>query len=1059
MNNLKQVGIAMNRGAVAMGYIPLLSGELPAQLLSSAFEIECNEQRHSAQPYLQGPQRSEWRPNAMLGRRREGATPTSPAIPELPCVFLRETSSRNYWVASGSWYAQLQSSLDPSPLTDSVTHLLFQRPLSFWREQRMRWLAVLGFLWVSCALAQAEVLTLQPGDHICVIGNGFAERMQHDGWLETFIHNRFPDHHLVFRNLAVGGDEIGGWKEASQRMRSMSFGSQDEWLGGNAPVPQPAKLSPRDEGKVRENRLATTNTNADVIFAFFGYNESSAGESGLDRFKANVDAFLKHTLEQKYNGRTAPRIVLFSPWPQEHIDDPNLPSRDRVDTANRRMRSYAAVMKDVAAANHVLFVDLHALGSNEMNTSHSRKQALTINGIHLNEAGHRLVATVMHEALFAEVPPDTSSLETLRKAVNDKNWMWFHRYRTTDGFSTYGDRAFLKFSEGPGGYGEGLSNYSVQQRELEVLDVMTSNRDRVVWEVARGNRVQVQDDNLPEFIPVISNTPGSLPDGRHEFLSGAEAIDKMTVGKGLAVTLFADEKMFPELVNPVQMAFDTRGRLWVTVWRTYPHWKPTEAMADKLLILEDTDQDGTADRCQTFAGDLHNPTGFEFWNGGVFVAQGPDILFLKDTNNDDQYDVKERVLHGLDTADTHHTANSFTMDPGGSLYFQEGTFHQTQIETPWGAPRRVADAAVFRFEPRTCKIDVYVSFGFANPHGHVFDRWGQDIVYDGTGADPYHALLFSGDIDFPHKHARPPTVYAKRTRPCSGVEILNSGHFPEEFRGNLLVNNVIGFQGMLRYRVDEKDSSITATELEPIVASSDPNFRPADVEVAPDGSIYFTDWQNPIIGHMQHHLRDPSRDREHGRVYRIRCSDRELIVAPPVAGQPLASLLELLKSNDDRTRYRVRIELSSRPTDQVVVAVQKWLELLDPQDADVEHHRLEALWLHQSHNIVDVELLKQVLQSPDYRARAAATRVLAYWRDRVPDALELLRTQIADDHPGVRLQAIWALSFFGEADAEEANDVLVESLIYPQDDFIKLVFQETTKTLERRMKAETESTP
>ena len=90
----------------------------------------------------------------------------------------------------------------------------------------------------------------------------------------------------------------------------------------------------------------------------------------------------------------------------------------------------------------------------------------------------------------------------------------------------------------------------------------------------------------------------------------------------MKVELFADESMFPELVNPVQMAFDTKGRLWVAAWPTYPHWKPTEPMNDKLLILEDTNGDGQADDCKTFAGDLHNPTGFEFWNGGVLVARG-----------------------------------------------------------------------------------------------------------------------------------------------------------------------------------------------------------------------------------------------------------------------------------------------------------------------------------------------------------------------------------------------------------------------------------------------------
>src|SRR5262249_21370701 len=156
-----------------------------------------------------------------------------------------------------------------------------------------------------------------------------------------------------------------------------------------------------------------------------------------------------------------------------------------------------------------------------------------------------------------------------------------------------------------------------------------------------------------------------------------------------------DEKQFPELIQPVQMAFDTKGRLWIATWPSYPHWKPKTEMDDRLLILEDTNGDGHADKCKTFAGGLHNPTGFEFWNGGVLVANAPDILFLKDTDGDDVADVRTRVIHGIDSADTHHTASSFTLDPGGALYFQEGTFHHTQVESPYGPPVRSANAAVF----------------------------------------------------------------------------------------------------------------------------------------------------------------------------------------------------------------------------------------------------------------------------------------------------------------------------------------------------------------------------
>jgi glucose/arabinose dehydrogenase/lysophospholipase L1-like esterase len=913
---------------------------------------------------------------------------------------------------------------------------------------------------VACSLTSTAVaLELQPGEHICIIGNTLAERQQHHGWLETLLHAHYPQHKLVFRNLGYSGDEL----DPGKRLRSMSFGTPDEWLSANAPVPQPSKLSPRDAGKIRDNRFELANTRADVIFAFFGYNESFGGEAGLPRFKDDLAKFIQHTLSQKYNGKSAPRLVLFSPIAHELIKDPNLPGEADVAAANARLKLYTAAMREVAAEKKVEFVDLFAATEEAGKLAPmgpiAKIQPITINGIHLNAMGDMWVAVHAMDQLIKgprhaeQKVQNWKEFEPLRKAVNDKNWFWFHRYRVTDGFSTYGDRAFLKFSEGPGGYGDGLSNYSVGQRELEVLDLLTANRDAVVWAAAAGKTIKPDDGNLPEFIPVITNKPGPLEGGRHLFLGGEESLAKMTVHDKMKVTLFASEEQFPELIKPVQMAFDTKGRLWVATWPTYPHWKPTQPMNDSLLILEDTTGDGKADVCKVFAGDLHNPTGFEFWNGGVIVAQGPDIVFLKDTNGDDKYDIRERILHGLDTADTHHTSNSFALDPGGALYFQEGTFHHTQVESPWGPPRRVANGAVFRYEPRTQKFDVYVSFGFANPHGHVFDRWGQDFVYDGTGAQPYHATLFSGDIDFPHKHGQPPQVYQQRTRPCSGVEVLSSRHFPDEFQGNLLVNNVIGFQGILRYKVQDSSSSFSAVEAEPILSSSDPNFRPADVEMGPDGAIWFIDWQNPIIGHMQHNLRDPSRDHTHGRVYRVTYEGRELLKPASIAGRPIPELLELLKTPEDRVRSRARIELGGRPSADVIAATAAWLAALDKKSPEYEHQRLEGLWLHQNHNVVREDLLKDVLESPEFRARAAAIRVLVAWRDRIADPLALLQARVNDEHPRPRLQAIWALSYFKGKDAEKAAETAVESLIHPQDNYLKYLLDETTKSLDRRAKA------
>lgn len=843
-------------------------------------------------------------------------------------------------------------------------------------------------------------LRLEKGDSICLVGNTLADRMQHTGWLETLLQARFPDHELRIRNLGFSGDEV------VTRLRSSGFGSPDQHL---------------------------TREKADVVFAFFGYNESFAGEEGLPKFKAELAAYLKHLAGQKYNGKGAPRVAVLSPIAHEDLKDPNLPDGA---ANNARLRAYAKAMEEVAASHGAAYVDLFAPSAKLYAEG---RGPLTLNGIHLNEKGDRLVAELADQGLFGPPPPRESTLlEKIREAVLDKNFHWYQRYRTTDGFSIFGGRGGLKFVGGQ-------TNQDVAFRELEILDVMTSNRDRRIWAAAKGGELKVDDANTPDFLPVTTNKKGAGPDGQHLYLGAELAITKMEVAKGMKVELFASEEKFPELVNLVQMAFDPKGRLWVAAWPSYPHWKPKDRMDDKLLILEDTDGDGKADVCKTFAGGLHNPTGFEFWNGGVLLASAPELLFLKDTDGDDKADVRTQVLHGLDSADTHHQSNSFVLDPGGALYFQEGTFHQTQVESPYGPVRRVSNGAVFRYEPRTQRFDVYVSYGFANPHGHVFDRWGQDFVTDGTGAQTYFALGFSGSVDHPRKHPGMPTVYKQRTRPCPGTEILSSRHFPEAMQGNLIVPNVIGFQGLLQYKFHDEGSGFGATEAEVLAQSSDPNHRPSDAEIGPDGALYYTDWHNTIIGHMQHNLRDPSRNRHHGRVYRLRHLDRPLLKPEAVAGEPLPKLLDLLKSPDNRLRARVRAELSGRPTSDVIAAAKSWIAGLDKAEAEVEHHRLEGLWLHQSHNVVDEALLKQLLRSPDYRARAAATRVLKWWREKIQDPVGLLAVQIEDEHPRVRLEALNAASWIRSL---ASAGMALRVLKHPRDTYLDYVLKETMATLD-----------
>jgi glucose/arabinose dehydrogenase len=184
------------------------------------------------------------------------------------------------------------------------------------------------------------------------------------------------------------------------------------------------------------------------------------------------------------------------------------------------------------------------------------------------------------------------------------------------------------------------------QREMHQRDVMTANRDKRVWALAKGSDLKVEDNNLPPALPVATNKPGDKEDLSWTYPDGEAAIAKMKVAKGCKVNLFADEKQFPDLVNPVQMAWDAKGRLWVAAWKTYPERQPLDKVGDKLIVLEDTNGDGKADKCTTFADDLNCPTGFTFYKDGVLLMQAPDLWYMRDTNGDGKVDTKERDPDG-----------------------------------------------------------------------------------------------------------------------------------------------------------------------------------------------------------------------------------------------------------------------------------------------------------------------------------------------------------------------------------------------------------------------------
>ena len=796
-------------------------------------------------------------------------------------------------------------------------------------SKRSIWMGVALALMICVQSVSAE-LTLNKGDHIAFIGNALPDRMQHDGFLETYLQNAHADKELVIRNLGFTGDTV------TNRPRNKNFMSADDYL---------------------------THVKADVIFCFFGYNESYANDTLA--FKKDLNKFIRSTKTKHYNGESAPRIVLISPIAHEDLETHSLPDGSE---NNRRLDAYTDAMARVAELKDVTFVDLF---NTSMELYEEHDEPLTINGIHLNPLGNELIAKVIMDELGYKVKK--KNLDLIRSAVKEKNWTWHNRYRATDGNDVWGSRASLSFKDGQ-------TNEVVLQHELVMLDVMSANRDKVIWAASNGKSIKVDDSNVPDPIPVKTNLEDDQQRerwklghkvGTTSFVPADKGVETLTLQEGFEANLFASEEMFPELVNPVQMDVDTQGRIWVAAWETYPKWQPDRVMNDRLLILPDENNDGVADKAITFAY-VHNPTGFTFWNGGVLVASCPDILFLKDTDGDDVADVREVVLTGLDSSDTHHSANGFDYGPDGYIYYQRGIFNVHNIETPWGPPQYSGTSASYRFNPRTFRFAKHAD-NPPNPHGGDFDYWGYHYATSATGGEAYQ-IREDGDGKFKmHK------LLNKTVRPVPSSGIISSQNFPEDSQGNYIILNSIGFLGIKQYTLENTDGIQWGTETDDLLVSSDANFRPADFKFGNDGAMYVADWCNPIIGHMQHNIRDPNRDHQHGRVYRVVNTKRPLQKPVAIDGQPIEKLLDVLKHPTDGVRVRARIELTEHPVNDVVAALQKWEEQFDTTKVEDAHHLLEALWLYQQLDVVNEPLLNTMLDSPHPDAVRAAERVKYMW--------------------------------------------------------------------------------
>jgi putative heme-binding domain-containing protein len=825
-----------------------------------------------------------------------------------------------------------------------------------------------------------EKFELRDGDVVAFVGGTFMEREQEEGTIELMLTRHAMDKNVTFRNLGWSGDVVSSHLKDSK-----------------APEPR-QKYVPDLFANIAKVKPT-------VIFISYGMMESFEGEKALPQFVKDYETVLDKL------STITPRIVLVSPIRHESLGG-FFPDGKK---HNEQLRSYVAAIKQLADKRGLWFVDLF----NGMKGS-----ALTSNGVHPNSKGYLAAARAFEKQLDLgrEAKMNRATEEQLREAIKTKNKQFWYFYRPMNSEYVYTGGARFQDKIGPVQHPMNV--------ELDQFYLLAQNHDAIIQsmklEIGRNSLKVVKK-------PVTTEHAGTTRPVQHDPSAPDPAEERASfkVAEGLNVELFASD---PLISKPIQMSFDERGRLWVATTTRYPQIKPGETQDDKIVILEDKNADGKADTATIFADNLLIPTGILPSRGGAYTSDDTKVWFLKDPKRTGRATDSEIVLSGFGTEDSHHKAHVFRWGPGGNIYFNQGVFLHSVIETPYGVRSLSGNwnPGIWEFDPASGRLDVYLANSVPpNPWGHYWNYWGFDFHIDSSGHGGSYMILptagtTSSAVDIKGGEGK-----------LAGAEIISGDHVPADWQGTL-ISNPFKENRVHHWAFREEGAGYSLKQLDPIIVSTNNSFRPVDIKMGPDGAIYIADWYNPLIGHMQYHFRDPGRDFTHGRIWRITFKDRPLAQRPQF--RSIQETLNHLKDSADYNRLQARRVLTESNPKKVLPALAKWVAQLDPKDPQFDHHRTEALWVYQSLHKVEPTLLKNLLHANEPNARAAATIVLRYWRDQITNTFDLLAAQVADPHPRVRLQAVVALSYLNDARAAE---VATKVLDQPMDRFLDQALKNT----------------
>ena len=578
--------------------------------------------------------------------------------------------------------------------------------------------------------------------------------------------------------------------------------------------------------------------------------------------------------------------------------------------------------------------------------------------------------------------------------------------------------------------------------------------------LARGIRWSAGDEALalpvepPPFVHVeaADRIPNYEP-GRHgepmrtmpRPLPAESSRTRMSVAPGLQVELFAAE---PEITKPIAMAWDERGRLWILETTDYPNDRVEEGPGnDRIRILEDTDGDGRADSFKTFADGLSIPTSLTFANGGVIVAQAPQMLFFRDEDGDDVADERRVLFEGWGVGDTHAGPSSLRVGFDGWVW---GCVGYAGFNGVVGGEQQRFGQGLYRFRPDGTELE-FLGANTNNAWGLGFSEEG--FVFGSTangnpsvnlaiparyyesieGWSPGAMQTIAESLQFhPITEAVRQVDWHGKFTAAAGHALYTARAFPPAYWNTTALVNAPTGHLIHRFRLERDGTAFVARDDWNLLASDDEWTAPIFSEVGPDGSVWFIDWYSYIVQHNPtppgfdngpgNAYVTPLRDKVHGRIYRIKPDDAgRMDPVIDLSRLDSSALVEVLGSPNLGVRLTAQRLLVERDAREVTAALIAGLASSELDAVGLAPGALHALWtLSGIGAFADAEpevddALVGALRHPASAVRRAAVEVLP----RESWALEVLLSGrlLEDNDPHVRLATLLTLS---EMPASEA---------------------------------------